>query len=195
MSNYTKFILALVFALLAILISGCGYDTSSYKPNLKYWGKFEGDVKTKWERQGRRMTLLEDVKYIDHDNKEWVARKGESIDGASIPRIFWTLIGGPYELNYRHASVFHDVECDRRVNTWQDVHYLFYTAMRANGVSEKKAKLMYAGVYKFGPRWKLVGRAAIPIKVPQAPTATEIKNIQDIVNTNPAIGDLENQLK
>jgi uncharacterized protein DUF1353 len=190
-----KFLLYLFLFLLLVLLTGCANQTSSYKPEVKYWGKIDGEVKTQWDRKGREMTLLEDTKYIDQDNNVWIAQQGDKINGASIPKIFWSLIGGPYEGDYRWASVFHDVECHKRNNTWESVHYMFYTAMRANGVPQKKAKVMYAAVYKFGPRWKLVGRTAIPIKVPQAPTVSEVKNIQQIVETNPAIGDLENQLK
>src|SRR5712692_9140850 len=34
---------------------------------------------------------------------------------ASIPRAFWSVIGGPLEGQYRNASVFHDVACDQKI--------------------------------------------------------------------------------
>jgi hypothetical protein len=105
------------------------------------------------------MRLLEDTHYIAPDGRDWLAPKGSDIDGASIPQAFWCTIGGPFEDSYRDASVFHDVACDQKRARWEDVHYMFYTAMRCSGVSEQKAKVMYAAVYRFGPRW---GEAAPP---------------------------------
>ena len=99
------------------------------------------------------MRLLEDAKYIARDGRVWLAPKGWSIDGASIPKAFWCSVGGPYEDTYRDASVFHDVACDQKTAHWQDVHYMFYTGMKCSGVDEEKAKIMYAAVYRFGPRW------------------------------------------
>lgn len=62
-------------------------------------------------------------------------------------------MGGPFEGQYRNASVVHDVACVKKSEKWEDVHRMFYYAMRAGGVSETRAALMYAAVYKFGPRW------------------------------------------
>src|SRR5229473_500744 len=72
---------------------------------------------------------------------------------ASIPRAFWSVIGGPLEGQYRNASVFHDVACDQKSQPWKTVHRMFYNAMRWSGVYEIKAKIMYYAVYNFGPRW------------------------------------------
>ena len=34
------------------------------------------------------------------------------MDGASIPRALWTLVGSPYRGDYRRASIVHDQACD-----------------------------------------------------------------------------------
>jgi hypothetical protein len=75
------------------------------------------------------------------------------VDGASIPRRLWALIGGPFEGRYRKASVVHDVECQTKANRWRDVHLMFHSAMLCDGVHPLKAKIMYGAVYHFGPRW------------------------------------------
>lgn len=75
------------------------------------------------------------------------------VDGASIPRAFWTVIGGPLEGLYRNASVFHDVACDEKSEPWKLVHRMFYNGMRCSDVPILKAKIMYYAVYHFGPRW------------------------------------------
>ena len=49
--------------------------------------------------------------------KTWTAPKGAKVDGASIPQLFWTPIGGPFEGKYRYASVIHDTECDATIES------------------------------------------------------------------------------
>jgi hypothetical protein len=117
------------------------------------FGRFVGDVIAKWDEPGRTMTLVEDFAYVGPDGLTWHAPKGSQVDGASIPRIAWTVVGGPFEGLYRKASVIHDVACATKARSWRAVHRAFYTAMLAAGVGDTRAKIMYAAVYHFGPRW------------------------------------------
>lgn len=117
------------------------------------WGSFQGTVRTDWSSDGRTMRLVDEFKYIDPLGSVWVAPTDAEIDGASIPRPFWSFIGGPFEGQYRNASVVHDVACKEKKNTWQKVHQMFYVASLAGGVDEVDAKIMYGAVYHFGPRW------------------------------------------
>lgn len=117
------------------------------------YGSFVGEIVAKWLPDNRAMELIQDFTYLDQAGKRWRAPKGSVVDGASIPRAFWSAIGGPFEGAYRNASVVHDVACVEKSETWQSVHRMFYNAMRANDVDEIKAALMYAAVYRFGPRW------------------------------------------
>jgi hypothetical protein len=95
--------------------------------------------------------------YTDPACRKWIAPANSVVDGASIPQWAWSIIGGPFEGKYRDASVIHDVACDEKKAHWQDVHLTFYNAMLTNGVEIVKAKIMYAAVYYFGPRWTLRG--------------------------------------
>jgi hypothetical protein len=122
-------------------------------PPVQPWGQFIGRPQTEWDDDGRDMTLLADFEYEDQHGKHWIAPSEWTIDGASIPPIFWTLIGGPFEGKYRNASVVHDYECDVEQNPWKGVHRMFYNASRCGGVDELKAKVMYWAVYHFGKRW------------------------------------------
>lgn len=117
-------------------------------------GAFDGEVVAKWLDDGRKMMLVEPFAYVDPSGVRWIAPKGSIIDGASIPRFAWSIIGGPFEGPYRNASVIHDVACDLKARPWQDVHKAFYMAMLAGKVDVIKAKTMYAAVYQFGPRWE-----------------------------------------
>lgn len=117
------------------------------------FGHFHGPVDARWLPDHRRMQLLSEFRYTDPAGRIWIAPAGSVVDGSSIPRPFWGILGGPFEGAHRNASVLHDVECVRRTTPWREVHRLYYNAMRCAGVSEPNAKLMYFGVYHFGPRW------------------------------------------
>ena len=78
---------------------------------------------------------------------------GTTVDGASIPQIFWTVIGGPFEGKYRSASVVHDFYCQVRTRPFKQVHRVFYDAMLTSGLAGRTPWLMYQAVDRFGPRW------------------------------------------
>lgn len=138
-----------VCMLLSWLMSACADPEMSF-------GKFEGTVKAEWLRgtpDERRMQLLENFTYIDPHGKRWVSQRGNKTDGATIPQATWSLVGGPFDGQYREAAVIHDAYCDSKTEPWRDVHRIFYYANRAAGVSELKAKILYGGVMLGGPKW------------------------------------------
>jgi len=114
---------------------------------------FIGDVEVKWLKDGRKMKLLSDFGFIDHTGKQWLAPADRTVDGASIPRFFWSVIGSPFIGKFRRASVLHDVACVDRTEPYEDVHRMFYEAMLADNTPALKARKMYAAVRNFGPRW------------------------------------------
>ncbi len=117
-------------------------------------GIFLNTVKVEWIRgERRRMRLLEDFVYIDSSGLEWRAKTGDIIDGASIPRFFWRVIGSPFIGLYREPSVIHDVYCQNKSRSAQATHDCFLEMMLINGVSNKKSDTMYNAVNTFGPRW------------------------------------------
>jgi hypothetical protein len=117
------------------------------------FGTFHGQLRTDWLDDGRKMKLVKDFGYTDPGGGRWLAPKGSVVDGASIPRFLWTIVGGPLEGKYRNASVIHDVACVEKTRPADLVHLCFYYAMRATGVGVVQAKILYAGVYVGGPRW------------------------------------------
>ncbi len=118
-------------------------------------GKFIGSVKVKWLDDPRKMRLLEDFIYIDSNGLEWRATLGSIIDGASIPKFFWRVIGSPFVGLYRDPSVIHDVYCDNRDREAQAVHDCFNEMMFTKGVSDAKRETMFNAVNTFGPRWEI----------------------------------------
>jgi hypothetical protein len=135
------------------------------------FGKFVGSVQTEWLAGDRKMRLLAPFTYVDPNGVTWTAPAGWVIDGASIPVFAWSVTGGPFQGRYRDASVIHDVACDQKTQPWETVHEAFYWAMMASGVEPWRAKVMYAAVYHFGPRWPRVVTLTVPKN--QVPNASE----------------------
>jgi hypothetical protein len=102
---------------------------------------------------GRLRRLRARFTYVDKCNRRWRVPKNWIVDGASIPSMFWPVVGKPWQGQYVSGSVVHDYECDRRIRPWEDVHRLFHEAMLAAGVPPLKANAMYLAVYYGGPRW------------------------------------------
>jgi len=125
------------------------------------WGRFVGEVVARWDANGRDMTLVEPFGYVDPRGSRWEAPAASVVNGASIPRPFWSLVGGPFEGRFRNASVVHDVACVVRDRPWQAVHRMFYDACRCGGVGAVQATTMYYAVYHFGPRWRVEERRTI----------------------------------
>jgi hypothetical protein len=171
------------------------------------WGYYSGEIVTRWNADGRRMTLLEELRYTDPNGIVWIAPAGSVVDGASIPRSLWSLMGGPFEGKYRNASVLHDVSYGQRNRPPQDCDRMFYNAMRCSGVSAVEAKTMYYALLRFGWHWKFGIKRAKPVKVDRklvarataestdaspAPSATDIEDVRAwIRQTEPSISQIE----
>lgn len=165
------------------------------------WGRYIGDLLVKLNDDGRTLTLLAPYQYDDAAARTWPVKKGWQVDGASIPRAFWSIIGGPLEGKYRNASVIHDYYCDVRTRAWQDVHHMFYAGMRASGVGVIKAKIMFAAVWYRGPRWparvasasrllRVVAHDDLP-RVTEADVMSMRWLAQEIAKTDPTIAQIE----
>jgi hypothetical protein len=142
------------------------------------WGYFSGQVETRWENDGVTMVLLNELRYTDPYGEVWIAPAGSRVDGASIPRAFWSVMGGPFEGKYRKASVLHDVAYDEQKVSPEEADLMFYNAMRSSGVSAVKAKTMYYALRRHGRHWK--HRQALPASNPQRPSAVTPREIGEI---------------
>ena len=149
------------------------------------WGYYSGQVEARWENDGRNMTLLSELRYTDPEGVIWIAPAGSVVDGASIPRVLWSLMGGPFEGKYRNASVLHDVAYDQKTRPWKLCDRMFYNAMRCSGVAATEAKTMYYALYRHGRHWKrphfLPGAAVAEDEV--VPRAIAVDEQEDIAAT------------
>jgi len=116
-------------------------------------GEFSGEPQALWltedGTEDRKMKIIENFWFLDPDDKKWPANKDSVIDGASIPRALWTLVGSPYTGDYRRASIVHDIACDEAGGNdakRRAADRMFYHACRAGGCSIWQATLLYIGV-------------------------------------------------
>lgn len=165
----TKIVMAVVLGCLCVVSAAF-----AQAPNVG--GKYVGDVQVELLKDGRKVKLLTTLKYIDPAGVEWIAPAGWVVDGASIPQVAWSVIGGPLEGKYRDASVIHDVACDQKVKPWNSVHEVFYYAMLTSGVDTTTAKIMYAAVFHFGPRWVTKNAGGILSGANDFPPPATLKN-------------------
>lgn len=149
--------LKITFACALLILS---WTTHSQECSVRV-GEYSGTVKAEWLTKTREMKLLEPFAFKGPDCKVWPVPKGAIVDGASIPKIFWSVIGGPFEGRYRDASVVHDYYCKVQSEPSDEVHEMFYNAMLANGVDSIKAGLMFYAVSWYGPRWQLVRKFSL----------------------------------
>jgi hypothetical protein len=131
---------------------------------LAAFGSYEGTpAQIELDDNGRSARLLRAITYHSPTQMDWPVPVDAWLDGASIPRAFWTIIGGPFEGKYRAASIVHDHYCITRTRTWRDTHRMFHDAMRCSEVSKAQATVMYYAVYRFGPRWSDPGLEGLEI--------------------------------
>jgi len=130
-------------------------------------GFFSGELQVEFLSDGRLMKLKKRYKFTGPDGVQWPVPKGAVTDGASIPRIFWPIVGGPFEGKYRNAAVVHDYYCSQRVRQAQAVHKMFYDAMIASDVKMRDAKILYFAVRLGGPKWDRLTEINSAIAVPR----------------------------
>lgn len=147
--------------------------------------------------EGRTVKVVKDLTFVDEAGERWPVEAGVVVDGASVPRAFWSLIGGPFEGRYRNASIIHDRYCDLRGRSWEATHRMFYAAMRCSDVPRLKAKMMFYAVHRFGPRWtvgqELAGVAStFERRVPTDADARELlEDARTIYADDPSLEEIE----
>lgn len=140
---------------------------------------------------------LAQLDFVDGSGATWVAPEGIVTDGASIPPIFVPIVGDPTSPEFVNAAAVHDAYCgignERGVMfqaaPWEKVHVMFYDALLVGGVSEIKAKVMFAAVWLGGPRWG--GAAFDPAEQPRVPMQKAMQDTKEYIEEfNPAITEL-----
>ena len=118
---------------------------------------FRTELITGWIRGTNDVALYQPLIYWDNRTKqEFAFDTGSRSNGASIPRIplLWTIIGHPWDGDYRDGAVLHDLLYRNLVaeGAMKKIvaDQMFYDAIRELGCPEWKAQLMYQAVRRFG---------------------------------------------
>lgn len=90
--------------------------------------------------------------------------RGFLFDGASVPRLFWSMLTTPYNPEVLRAAARHDHLYRTHLVSKKMADRHFRSVLREDGVDEESAMSMYTAVrygghtaYKFGPEKALVG--------------------------------------
>ena len=106
------------------------------------------DISIKPDALLNRFILLKPVIYQINDDI-FTIKKNFIYDGASIPKIFWSIIGGAFHPDFQKAALLHDYMYRESLGK-DKADFYFYEILRHCGVSKIKAKLMYLAVHWFG---------------------------------------------
>ena len=150
----------------------------------EYFGDFIDKLKGEFIPDAKPRPLFKlasEFRFKDPNGMLWGTPAGIEVDGASIPQVFWSFIGGPFEGAYIGASVIHDHYCRTKERTAHDTHRNFYYGMRAAQVPEWRAKLMHWVVETFGPSWKLDKRVVMK------QSCTSITGQQSVCSSSPTV--------
>lgn len=174
---YFKALLVVSITTLSLPVSA-GYFTGEI-------GLFPEGCQNKGERVCKLNKVL--TYHSSRDGSVWQSVKWENgseskiesgtTDGNSHPSYTRWLLGGPFDLAYLKAAIIHDHYCFRenrgKSRTWQDTHKMYYDALIDLKLNKTKANLMYAAIYRYGPKWDMV---TTPNLVHAALDAKECKN-------------------
>lgn len=120
-------------------------------------GAPEFETEENWDPTDWDAKLGHNLTYVDPAERRWDVPSGQINDGASVPKILHSFVGGGHNGLFLGAAIVHDRYCQKEEARtalgveWPDVHRMFYYAMRASDVSEGKAKVMFGAVSCFGP--------------------------------------------
>ena len=163
--------------LLSVFVNSGGLLGSAFADDR--YGRFSGQPVIKLMTDGFNVQLVEGLTFTDYNKRKWYVPSGSQTNGASIPRFLW-ISYPPFTGKYRIAAIIHDHYCVIKDYSWQNVHRMFYDAMRAAGVDKTTAKAMYAAVYFFGPRWKGTGKSRSIIIPNQLPDPQKEKIFKEL---------------
>jgi hypothetical protein len=84
--------------------------------------------------------------YFTIDGKQYWIPVGYFYDGASIPRIFWILIGSPFEPDFWAAAMAHDWLYLMHWTSRPTADEVIYQLLRKGGVGTIRAHVIWAAV-------------------------------------------------
>ena len=126
--------------------------------NADQTARFEGRVVLEWLDEPPyvvAMRLVEPFAYRQQDGLVWAVPAGAIVDGRSIPPLFVSVMGLPFEGGFRKTAVVYDYAAKHQARHWQDAQRMFYEASITEGVLQIEAKVMFMLLSAAGTRWEI----------------------------------------
>ena len=108
---------------------------------------------------GDRLTFMRDAfiecYLMQGVRLERFEKAGDSWDGASIPRLFWLIIGHPLQPEFREASFWHDRLCEQST-LWADrrlADAILFLLLHLHGVGYWRRTAMWIAVRAYAWCW------------------------------------------
>ena len=97
----------------------------------------------------KNLLVLKNTAIYKINSDEYKIEAGFKYDGASIPKVFWSLISGKFHPDFQLAALLHDYMYIKSLGRDKADEY-FHKLLLNRGVKKLKAKLMYLAVHWFG---------------------------------------------
>lgn len=102
------------------------------------------------KRKNKNTYILEEDIIFKNEKYLIIVKKGFETNGASIPKICWSIIGCPFTGKYVGAAILHDALYASNFLTKHESDLLFLSIMEDCDVHVLKRNLMYRAVNIFG---------------------------------------------
>ena len=112
------------------------------------------DLKVEIINKGRDRIVLEDYTYTNN-KYEITVKKEYSTDGASIPKIFWSILSSPFDGALVYGAIIHDGLYTKMTLPRKECDKLLKEMAIEKGYNKFKINLIYYVIRLFGKtHWK-----------------------------------------
>ncbi len=118
-------------------------------------GFFQGKVIVEWldDPYVLKMRMTQDFAFRHSDGDTWVVPANAIVDGNSLPTLFVSFIGRPFDSSFRKTALVYDHAAKSKQRSWKDAQRMFHEAAIVEGVMPVEAKVMYLLLNAAGLRW------------------------------------------
>jgi hypothetical protein len=97
--------------------------------------------------------LKEELLFRQTGGETWVVPANAIVDGRSMPKLFFSLIGHPFTSGFLKTAIIYDYAVKAKVRRWTDAQRMFVEGVVVEGVPTIEAKAMYMLLHATGSRW------------------------------------------
>lgn len=86
---------------------------------------------------------------------------GFQTDGASIPSLFWWLVGHPFSYSLLKSATLHDYELETGTAPTAVIHRRFYASLRSRGNGLVRSSVCFLGAWAGEVRRRITSESAV----------------------------------